>query len=274
MIYLRLAGGLGNQLFQVAAASLYSQWINQSVSLIKDGLSRYDSPRELLFSQILQPKDGSWYFSNPNSLIGICSGRIRLGRLPIPVLSVNDRHISRPIHSVTFRLPRFMDGYFQQFWTYELFCKALSGFSIRSLPKNRPLSLENNRVAVHIRGSDFLKVKGFDLVDSSFYLNCFSEAIASGYNYFDVYTDDLVYSESILSPIRSRYPCISIEVASSGSVLDDFYGIRSASARIIGNSSFAWWAAALSQGGPTWSTPYIVEQRRRPFALDGEIHVT
>ena len=274
MIYLRLAGGLGNQLFQVAAASLYSQWIDQRISLIKDGLSRYDSPRDLLFSQILQPKDGSWFFSNPNSLIGICSGRIRLGRLPIPVLSVNDRNISRPIHSQTFRLPRFMDGYFQRFWTYELFCKALSGFTIHSLPEVLPISLGNACVAVHIRGSDFLRVKGFDVCDSIFYLNCFGKAIASGYNCFGVYTDDLAYSESILSPIRSRYPWIVIEVASSGSVLDDFYGIRTASARIIGNSTFAWWAAALSLGGPTWSSPYIVEQRRRPFALDGEIYVT
>lgn len=273
MIYLRLAGGLGNQLFQVAAASLYSHWLDQGVSIVDDGLSRYNSVRTLLYQYVLQPKKKNWEHVSTRSLMALASGRLRLGRLSVPVLSVADQNILKYGRTRNCRLPRFMDGYFQQFWTYELFVEALSHFYIYSPSEASASSTQNDCVAVHIRGSDFLLVKGFAVVDSSFYLRCFTQAVSAGYTNFDVYTDDLEYSQLILSPVRSCYPHLCIRVLPSGSVLEDFNGIRSAGARIIGNSTFSWWASALSNGGPTWSTPYFSEQCRKPFALHGEIYV-
>ena len=273
-IFLRLAGGLGNQLFQVAAASLYSRWLDKGVCIISDGLSSYKSHRKLLYHHVLRPRLANWHLPLRDSLASLVFSRLRLGRLPIPNLTINDGNALTPMECWPKCLPKFMDGYFQGFWTYSLFIEALSNFIIPSFPETLDSLPASGYVAVHIRGSDFLSVKGFDVVGSSFYSHCFDQAVSHGYTRFVVYTDDLDYASSILSVIRFRHCSVSVDVMSSVSVLDDFNGIRWADARIIGNSTFGWWAAALSSGGPTWSTPQFVEKSRKPFILPGEIYVS
>jgi hypothetical protein len=273
MIYLRLAGGLGNQLFQVAAATLVSSWLRQQVSILDVGLSRYKFSRQSLFHHILKPRSSAWRCS-PCSLFSLLlADRLRLGRLPIPFVSINDSNINQVLCSLSLPFPRFMDGYFQKLWTPDSFSESLSLFDIAPIMQHH-FSDVHDYVAVHIRGGDFLSEQGFAIVDHEFYLKCFEQAVARGFDHFVVLTDDTCYVQSILPSITSAFPAVTISVAASSSVLEDFNIIRSAPARIIGNSTFAWWATALSSGGPTWSTPYFVADRRKPFLLPGEVFVS
>lgn len=276
-IFLRLAGGLGNQLFQVAAASLYSKWLHKEVYVFSDMLTSYNLSREPLYQHILRPRCASWHHfsrSSFTSLSSLVSCRLRFGRLPVSALAINDRNILKSSLGTPKCFPVFMDGYFQNFWTYDLFTEALSNFLVPPIPESLSQPLVTSYVAVHIRGSDFLAIRGYSIASISFYLYCFEQAISHGYNSFVVYTDDPDYAHSILSVIRLRYPSVSINLIDSVSVLGDFNGLRSAPARIVGNSTFGWWAAALSSGGPTWSTSHFVAQCRKPFVLPGEIYVS
>jgi len=274
MIYLRLAGGLGNQLFQIAAAAHYSRIRNAPVYLVPSGLSRYRTKRVSSYSVALL--DCSWLqLLPPNSFVinYLCS-RLRLGKLALSGLSVSDSNfLQSSSYSAKFcRL--FMDGYFQSAWTYRIFFETISSFSLRP-PTPASQSLITSRdVVIHVRGTDFLSDPDFFLTDTDFYVKCIHMALARGYHSFAFVTDDPQYCRSLISLISASFPGVSFRLLKSSGIVTDFDILRISSARIMGNSTFSWWAAALSQGGPTWSTPYFTAARRKPFVLPGEIYVS
>jgi hypothetical protein len=167
-----------------------------------------------------------------------------------------------------------MDGYFQSAWTYRIFFETISSFSLRP-PTPASQSLITSRdVVIHVRGTDFLSDPDFFLTDTDFYVKCIHMALARGYHSFAFVTDDPQYCRSLISLISASFPGVSFRLLKSSGIVTDFDILRISSARIMGNSTFSWWAAALSQGGPTWSTPYFTAARRKPFVLPGEIYVS
>jgi len=272
-IFVRLAGGLGNQLFQVAAATLVSNRLRQDIFLVANGLSNYNVSRELMFQHILRPQTSHWRYTSPGAIATFLADRFRLGRLPVPAMSINDSNILNSLSPCFLRLPCFMDGYFQQFWTAELFFESLSYLNIASSLGGSAVSDDVNWVSVHVRGGDFLSESRYLIADFDFYLRCFELAVGQGFRRFMIVTDDKSYAQSILLYLSDAFPGIMIEVAPPSSALDDFYRIRNAPARIIGNSTFAWWASALSLSGPTWSSPSFVAGSPKPFLLPSEIYV-
>lgn len=275
LIFLRLAGGLGNQLFQLAAASIYSLAHDRNVVVVTSGLAGYSVKRlqsyEFVFGEIpfsVNSTLKSWNLS-------YLATRFRLGRFPLPWIAVNDKNFLAPQDFTLHYLPIYMDGYFQSGWTRVEFSAAISQFIIHPPSYDARSYIHSGDVAVHVRGSDFLSNPEFCIVNESFYLKCIGLAVARGYNSFVFISDDAVYCHRVLNLCQSAYPDVFFRVSCGSSIEFDFDCIRSATARIVGNSTFAWWATALSSSKTaiTWTTPSFTRLCRKPFLLPGEVYV-
>jgi hypothetical protein len=275
MIYLRLSGGLGNQLFQLAAMSLLSRRFCSPVTIFSDGLMNYKSPRLPDSLELLN--DSSWFSvakSGQRSIHRWFSVNSRAGRL-LPFLGVNDNTFWSKIYSKNCLKPLYADGYFQEGWSRELISYAINELDVLPVSLYSANRLINNEIAIHIRGGDFLKIPSFQVVNASFYINAVKQCLSLGFTHFAVLTDDYRYAVSICKDIKDKCIDAHIRILDRGiTSLDDFDTLRSASGRIIGNSTFAWWAAALgSPDAPTWSPSMFTLGKRRDFFLPNERQV-
>ena len=268
-IYLRLAGGLGNQLFQAAAASLVSTNLSRPIVVSTSGLGAYQVCRKpYLISVIGDTSQLFFADSYIPTYLNIAINNLRLGRL-CPMISINDRNIDRVI-AARIVPPLFMDGYFQDFWSWPLFEQALSQLAVPPV-SSLDSRIQADEVLVHIRGGDFLLNTNFFVADLAYYTRAVTEAIALNLNSYAILSDDKKYAQFLISKLAECFPSLSFRVISEAGVLEDFDLIRGARYKIIGNSTFAWWASALSiKSSHTWSTMLLTRGRPKKFLLPWE----
>lgn len=275
MIYLRLAGGLGNQLFQLAAAMHVSECTGQGIVPLTNALSRYaqkrapDSLRLFASEKLLVPPPT---LANKALSWSVSTGRV--GRW-LPVFGISDKSL-QPANCARLSGSLFaMDGYFQRGWSLPAFEGAMRRFQVAAIPLAAQNRLTEDECAIHIRGGDFLSHKLHQVVDVDYYVTAIRSAHTMGWSKFAVLTDDLVHARTIVETIQHRLPGIEIRsVPPSSDALTDLGILRSAPARIIGNSTFAWWATALDKDqAPTWSPSKFLRNVERDFFLDWEIQL-
>ena len=96
-------------------------------------------------------------------------------------------------------------------------------------------------VGVHLRFGDYTELKH---VYTSLTKHYYRRAMSKFPNArFMVFSDDLNQAKALLGDYKKA----QISYYSGNSDLDDFFGLTSCYGHIIGNSSFSWWAAYLSQ---------------------------
>jgi hypothetical protein len=275
MIHLRLSGGLGNQLYQLAAASLLSRRSRQPVTVYLEGLQRYDSPRAPDFIKVLAPND--WMKpagDERRSISRWLSVTARAGRVA-PIIGVNDGSFLRMLDRQPSSLPMYVDGYFQHGWTAAHFAEALSAMPVQPASAVAQQRLDADETVVHIRGGDFLKLPKFQVVHAPFYAEAVRQALVQGRQRFAVITDDPAYANQVCEEVARTIPAASFRVLGRGAnAMEDFDTLRGATGRIIGNSTFAWWASALGGSGrPTWSPTRLTVDEPRDFYLPDEIPI-
>lgn len=96
--------------------------------------------------------------------------------------------------------------------------------------------------AVHVRRGDYVSDAGaaatLGAQPKDYYERAMDHMRAVGFEQFVVFSDD---REWVSENLARR----NVTLAPAGSALDDFLGMASASALIMSNSSFSWWAAYL-----------------------------
>jgi len=270
MIYLRLTGGLGNQLFQVSAASIVSEFYRRDVFICDQSLSRYQVPRQPSYRQILDLTPNLILDKRKaNPFLLYMSLNYRLGKLP--VIGINHLPLKKNIVSGWPRL--FMDNYYQSCWSSESIIIAID--KVRQMYiKVSPPTQKDRDVAIHIRGSDFLLNPELSFIGSHYYQRCISLALRDGLNRFSVVTDDVLYASNILHKVSDQYPAATFSLYKSNSEIEDFFHLCSSPSRIIGNSTFAWWAGALASSGKTWSPGKFLKSKSRNFTFPEEVVVS
>jgi len=268
-VCVRLAGGLGNQLFQLAAALVCARRLGLPVVPVTQGLGTYARPHEatslrLVRAQALQPGQS---LSKP---LAWAVARARAGRW-MPWLGVNDRNFPQACQRLRKGVPfLLMDGYFQRGWTQELFAQALTMMTLQDAP---PVPRMPYDCIIHVRGTDFLGLQSHGFLQPGYYANAVAHATRAGLRHFGIVTDDQTHGAGLAAHIREVHPEVAISVLPAArDPLHDFHVLRSAPARIMGNSTFAWWAAALdANAAPTWSCVRFVRDQPRDFFLKSEI---
>jgi hypothetical protein len=272
--YLHLTGGLGNQLFQLAAGLSIAGDGNLLISE-KNGKPRTNSSGQPeLFSFILPNnvrKLEQNRFSNFNSRT--CGYVIRMGVNPrklerLPIIESTIRFAASVANSIFFKdiikvmkvngvgyaqissRSNMLIGYFQSFKYAEhpdVFEK-LSKLRIKNPgPKARSLIHQAEielPLIIHLRRGDYSSETSFGLLGAEYYLSSVNELLrSSSVGAIWVFTDDLQEAESLFQG-RFDLPTRFIDDV-DGSASASLEVMRYGKAYIIGNSSFSWWAAFL-----------------------------
>ncbi len=165
----------------------------------------------------------------------------------------------------------FVDGYFQDTWMPRHLDEAVGMVRVIEPAQLRhPIELFD--CLVHIRGGDFLQYATHRFVDDRYYVHAIGVAKQHGKTCFAVLSDDASYARQIIKSVIAVHRDITIVLLPATSdALDDFHALRFAPARVIGNSTFAWWAAALgNRESVTWAPNQFVRDRKRGFFLQSE----
>jgi len=259
----RLAGGLGNQIFQLGACLLLAEKSKcKTVVIDISGLDKYDEARN---------NSLALFFDLTKLNIEIIFKQSFFGRFRLPkilpfnffnYLLVSDKNFQKAIQSNNKAL--WIDGYFQACLLQNNFYKEIE--ILKSLLKYKDLPKKQGCV-IHIRGGDFIKLGRTVVASSKFYSNSIRKMQKYyGVKDFYVVTDDRKYAKSILKDVTP--------VFIGGSIQEDFCLIGQFQFRILSSSTFALWASALGgndSGGAVIAPNDLIPGIQRPFLLQNEI---
>ena len=267
MLFSRMVGGLGNQLFQIAACLKYR---NQNEKVVVSFLGDIHFPKRIncLDYIFLRP---SWlYFDNSFDLnlatkfVAKTSASLRFGSY-LPHFSINDRNFISNYYRSSSKKLLFLDGYFNQQWDYFSLNKALSQLKLQPIEiKKKYFKVCSNDVVIHIRGGDFLKIPKLNICKLDYYKNSINYALSKGYDSFKIICEDQKYGREISKELKKCFIDLKISMLNSESIKNDFNVIRSSKFAILSNSTFSWWASFLSTSKKEFIVPNnfsLIEKR-------------
>ncbi len=248
-----LRGGLGNQLFQYAAAwGLVGEQGQDRITLLSYGSEwgpEHPDIHSLIGVEVRYPHRGyrmrlpgvavreSWKDAVSASAATLLGGlnSTRLVRQSDPFLP---RDLPRARHVV-------LDGFFQhRSWWSESWRWVAARISAVAPPGLAPIRLER-RTALKVRRSDYLG-RGIVLNDD-YYRHALGHLQVRGQK-VSLVTED---ADAIASFTRllSDFDCTvrMPEPVTGNPNLDDFWHLAAARTQVLANSSYCWWAAAVAQ---------------------------
>ena len=228
IVSVRLQGGLGNQMFQIATAYAYGK--------------RFNFKPKFSFTNCVTVHQG---FSSQKYLDNLF---VRLESLSpteinFPHYFKESNHSFTPIPKYNNNL--FLDGYFQSekyFKDSKTELKDIFKLDIKyQIEVNKfikTLPNQNNLTALHVRRGDYLKFPG---IHDTCTLEYYSKAMEIiGESTFIVVSDDIDWCKHNIKGENIHYSPFTDE-------LQDLLLISSCKNKIIANSSFSWWSSYLSE---------------------------
>lgn len=271
-------GGLGNQLFQIAAGLNVS--ISEKVALIIDDsygnfrknasgqadILTYDAN---LFSTLRMSQDKQKYLGRILGLLSRMSLRSREEIKP-KVLRLVLSKLASILLTLRFRrkitvwgatdvgyeqIPyspksQYLIGYFQTY-RYAEMNKVKSMLSKLTIPDKKIFALEKLAkqeapLIVHIRLGDYLQESNFGVLSYEYYDRAISLMLSKyNYNKIWVFSDDIDNARRYI-PDRFMKLCRWIDDKNDSACLT-LEKMRLGSGYVIGNSSFSWWGAYLTR---------------------------
>ena len=273
MLFSRIVGGLGNQLFQTAACLKYRK---QKEKVIISFLGDIHVPKRVNCLNYIFERPNWLYFDNspylnlPTQFIAKTSASLRFGSY-LPLISINDRNFSSINYRSSAKSVLFLDGYFNQKWSYLTLKKAFSQLKLRQIELDK-VSLQTCKkdVVIHLRGGDFLTIPNLNICDLEYYKKSISYAISKGYYSFKLITEDQIYGKEILKEIKKSFIDLNIKMLNSDSIKNDFNLIRSSKLAILSNSTFSWWASFLSTSKKEFIVPKNFSIKEKRIILPNE----
>jgi len=269
MIIIRLAGGLGNQIFQLGAGLfLANQGGHQTIMIDDSSLTKYSIVRTNKLTFFFDLKACPYNIVYKRTLRTI----FRTSRvLPLKIKKwpfVSDRNFQTIIADRQPRL-RILDGYFQTCLSQKVFDAIRDLLAILLV---FPCNTRNNdsTCAVHIRGGDFIQLGRTRVAPPEFYFKSM-DIMVKKYNIkkFKVVTDDHDYARTIMhkSPFPYTY--------SHGDIVSDFHEIARHSKRILSSSTFSLWASALgdNRNGIVLAPKFWFPGQKREIYLPNELRI-
>ena len=256
-VVIKLVGGLGNQMFQYAAARAVA---------IKLGAN-------LKF-------DMSWFGTDPNRQFALLPFNFSVQSLSNVPSSVLTRRISAPLvrrlrgvlgltkgHTSVFEehsfhydskiehvsAPVFLEGYFQsEKYFYSVREQIAQDFVLRSSPSSSALKILNainqyDAICLHIRRGDYISNKAansYHGVCSLDYYKAGLDVVVKGLDdpHCFVFSDDMPW---VRDNFKTDIPKTFVDIHSVNEAHEDLRLMAACKRFIIANSSFSWWGAWL-----------------------------
>ena len=272
MLFSRMVGGLGNQLFQTAALLKYRR--NKEKVIISFLGDIHIPKRENCLSSIFEIP--SWiYFDNSRKLnfftklLARSSSRLRFGS-SLPSVGINDRNFYKESHYLTQKF-LFLDGYFNHNWDYSKLSSLFRILRLKPIRLNKKhLNLCDQNVVIHMRGGDFLSINNLNICKIDYYKNAIEYSLSKGLNSFAVICEDQKYGKSIIKELKKCFSGLQISIIKSDSIKNDFNVIRSSKLAILSNSTFSWWASFLSNSKKEFLVPSNFSSNQKRILLPRE----
>lgn len=281
MITMRIKGGLGNQLFQYAAAYALANRLNQPFGF-NPSFSNNMTPRGYKLSYLktecdrIVKDDELPYKVNflkkkyPNKLLRVMNHhKTNCGKY---AYWIETRDEWQPNFFKIDYPNIYVDGYFQ---SQDYFKEYRESLLKQFLPSYEPeiafIDAQKkihlcNSVAVHVRRSDFTK-DGHAyhyLLDKDYYISAvsFMKAKLETPTFF-WFSDDINW---VKHNIGDNKDFVFVNIQTPHCDIDDMMLMKSCKHIITANSTFSWWAAWLNENN---SAIKIVPQK--PYGMDGMI---
>ena len=262
-VIVRLKGGLGNQLFCYAAARRLA-WINEA-ELVLDAVTGFKYDRLYQRAYALSVFQIPVRLAIPSERMEPC-GRMRrwIARKLSETKPLNQRKYIQQVgvgfdpKILTLRLQEGTT-YFDAFGQSEQYFADIDGLLQQDLVMKAPeddtnLELaqqirESCSVAVHVRWFDSGDMVHSSNMSLAYYAKAIPQLLAKiGQGHFFIFSDRPEQAEVLLTPlIRGQSFTMISHNASNGHAEADFWLMRQCQHFIIGNSTFAWWAAWLAE---------------------------
>ena len=273
MLYSRMVGGLGNQLFQTAALLKYRR---HEEKVIISFLGEIHIPKRVNCLKTIFEVPDWLYFDNSRKLnlltklFARSSAGLRFGSY-FPLVGINDRNFNYQKSNFLSKKFLFLDGYFNQDWDYRELDSLFRILKLKPiLLNNYKQKLCNQNVVIHIRGGDFLSIKNLNICKLDFYKKSIKYALSKGLKTFVVISEDKRYGKKVIKELKKCLPDLQISILKSDSIKNDFNVIRSAKFAILSNSTFSWWASFLSNSKKEFLVPSNFSTKEKRLLLPKE----
>jgi len=273
MIFSRMVGGLGNQLFQIAACLKYR---NKQEKVVISFLGDIHVPKRINCLNYIFEKPNWMIYDNSNDLnilkknLAKTSAALRFGSY-FPFISINDRNFGSREFIFSKRKILFLDGYFNRKWNYSSLKSCFNQLSLKPIELSKEYhQICNDYVLIHLRGGDFLQISDLNICKLDYYKKAIKYSISKGYNSFKLISEDQKYGEEFLKEIKQSFIDLKISMLNKNTIKNDFNLIRSAKLAILSNSTFSWWASFLSVSKKEFIVPQNFSLKEKRLILPNE----
>jgi hypothetical protein len=262
MIISNLIGGLGNQMFQYAAAKSLSVKYNTPLLLDIGGFRNYTLHNGFELNRVFNISAEIASQAEKNQVLGIYSNesirklvkRLKFRKL-IPsffVLEPSFKYWPK-INNVPY------DCYLEGYWQSDKYFKEIEGVIRSEFNFQIPLSDENrylasiidnsNSISLHIRRGDYVKnfktLSTHGLCSIEYYNSAIRYVLSKVQSpYFFIFSDDINWAKE---NIKLDFPCLFINNNFGENSYVDMQLMSMCKHNIIANSSFSWWGAWLNK---------------------------
>jgi hypothetical protein len=255
MVIARIRGGLGNQLFQYAAARALA-WHNDVplkldlYTYSKNKYRKYELD-QLNIDATIASREEVHQFTGRNPLIRYLNKRENYLRCP-SVLAQPHYHFFEDFFSVN--VPVYLSGYWNSFKYFAPYKKEIiNQFTMRDSPPKSFLrwkqKIESGEsVAIHIRRGDYVSNQAFHsffgALPLAYYRKAVNEILMKApSSKFYVFSDDLEWCKKNLE-FLSNAEFVAHET--SVTAFTDLLLMAQCQHQIIANSTYSWWGAWLN----------------------------
>lgn len=252
MIAIELIGGLGNQMFQYAAAKALALHHNEDILIDKRLFASYElhnySLNHFNIKALFLEEKIVFNPSFSDRVKAVISGKKIFKKYQEDDLSYDESFFKTPHRNI------YLKGYFQSekyFIRYE--DQIRKEFEITAPLKQQTFDMLNvigsvNSVSLHIRRGDYVTNSEANAVHGTCDLNYYHRAIDSINKkienaVFFIFSDDIDWAKQNLKTINKTY---FVDFNDASTNYEDIKLMSNCKHNIIANSSFSWWGAWLN----------------------------
>jgi hypothetical protein len=241
-IYLRIVGGLGNQLYQFSFAYyLFKKYRFNGIKVDISGISGYREVWGCMLDLALSSIKLQDFVEFGNfKVLSLRLPRIlsKFPRLSSVLGLVSDSNSSLFLSKNNSSGSLFLDGYFEDLPIRVDYKNLLAPL----LRNDLDIPIENNVIVVNVRGGEYARLGWSNINDREYYTNAISGLYKILPNpVFHLVTDDVAYAQNLLKGL-----CVFDKIHKPDPE-QNFKIIYSAKYKVLSKSTFSKWAGHLSK---------------------------